>query len=85
MFDHVRSRSSYLLAVTLAIACRFCVDTGRSDGTVSTPLAPSQERHGVTLVSEERWIEIRDLAMVGHFQTLISKVHCLGQYITILP
>lgn len=79
MFDHVRSRSSYLLAVTLAIACRFCVETVSQNGSSSTPLAPSQQRHGITLVSEERWMEIRDLAMVGHFQTLISKVHCLGE------
>lgn len=78
MFDHVRSRSSYLLSVTLAIASRFCVDSDPAGANGHTPLAPSQQRHNITLVPEEKWVEIRDLAMVGHFQTLISKVHCLG-------
>lgn len=81
MFDHVRGRSSYLFSVTLAIACRFCVDTESANGSGPTALASSQQRHGISLVPEERWLEIRDLAMVGHFQTLISKVHCLGETI----
>ncbi|GMK54054.1 hypothetical protein CspeluHIS016_0106400 [Cutaneotrichosporon spelunceum] len=64
-FDAVRHRSSFLLSTILAIAAKYnCVSTGTADMSVD----------------EDKWFEIRALALSSYFQALISKVHCLGAW-----
>jgi hypothetical protein len=38
-------------------------------------------RHGVRPVEEEEWLQIRSLAMSCYFQAIVSKVHCLGEFL----
>lgn len=86
-FEYIRARSSFLLAAILAVAAKYCCITTPRPATASADpfdTVPrdrwsSLERHGVTPVEEEKWLQIRALAMWGYFQVLISKVHYLGR------
>lgn len=85
-FDFVRHRSSFLLSTILAIAAKYnSTSTTRHNATGGEAAEPfgwdplgSSGRNGVKPVDEDKWFEIRSLALSSYFQALISKVHCLG-------
>lgn len=92
-FDFVRHHSSFLLSAILAVASKYCCTltrpSGASEETISSPfgLPPSPGlashiRHGIRPVSEQKWLQIRSLAVSSYFQATISKVHCLGMSTT---
>lgn len=82
-FDHIRHQSSFLLSTILAVATKYiCVVTGTQTAMfgASSPFEVSSS--GVPRlkpISEDKWYEIRGLAITSYFQALISKVHCLGE------